>query len=101
MQNDMYHDAAGNRVMLDTRILGQVGNDPGYLERVKKKEARERQARRSFGLLRATLCIPAAAFVLRYISVLYLHPIETAEAAGVIACLAYMASTIRGFWEEE
>lgn len=101
MQNDMYHDAAGNRVMLDTRILGQVGNDPGYLERAKKKEARERQARRSFNFLKTVLCIPASAFVFKFVPVLYLHPVEMLEGAGVIACLAYMASTIRGFWEEE
>lgn len=100
MRSDIYHDADGNRIMLDTRILRQVGNDPEFLERVRQKEARKKKARREFNFLKTVLCIPAAAFVFRYIPVLYLHPIETAEAVGVLACLALMVSTITGFWEE-
>lgn len=100
MRNDMYHDAAGNRVMLDTRILRQVGTDPDFLERVREKEARKKKARRSFNFLKTVLCIPASAFVFKFVPVLYLHPVEMLEGAGVLACLALMVSTITGFWEE-
>ena len=100
MRSDMYHDADGNRIMLDTRILRQVGSDPDFLERVRQKEAREKKAKREFNFLKTVLCIPAAIFVFHFIPILYLHPVEVLESVGVLACLALMVSTITGFWEE-
>lgn len=97
---DRYHDDDGNRVILDTRILQQVGNDPDFLERVRKKEQRERQAKRSFNFLKVVLCIPSGILVFNYIPVLYRHPVEMLETIGVLAGLAVIVSTIIGFWEE-
>ena len=100
MRSDMYHDADGNRIMLDTRILRQVGSDPDFLERVRQKEAREKKAKREINFLKTVLCIPAAIFTLHYVPILYLRPVEVLESVGVLACLALMVSTITGFWEE-
>ena len=96
----MYFDGQGNRIRLDTRhLVWCAENKSDVLMRIQEKEERERRANRAFNLLRMAVSVPVGIFVFQHIRLLYLHPLEVIEGVGVVAGLAFIASTIRDLWE--
>lgn len=99
---DIYHDNMGNRSRLDTRMLEKVaGTTAQPIINRREQEEQENRARRINGLLRLAISVPCTYFAISHIEIVYRHPIECLEAVGVIACLAFLADSIRSLWREE
>lgn len=99
---DLYHDSMGNRSRLDTRMLERVAQETARpIINRRELEEQERRARRINGLLRLAINVPCAYFALSHIDIICKNPIECLEAVGVIACLAFLADSIRSLWREE
>lgn len=96
MKTDRYHDSYGNRMKLDTRNLVWVAE-----HKAKQIAERKRQEERRsvWTIVRFLVSIPCGAFAIAHADVFYKETWTVLMALGVIACLAFVASSIHDLWQ--
>lgn len=96
----------GARKELDTRMIEMVGSHPNKdailrMDRIKQMEKarREEQVAKAWNLVRLGLSGFCAWFAIWHVDVITKNALVLLEAAGVVACIGFIASTVNDIWE--